>query len=508
MNSVKEISKIHPLAGKTVPVLSGIAFLSLLYLISRYNYLIFHNIAEMFSIVIAFSIFLFAWNSKRYFDNFCFVFLGIAYFHVGFLDSIHTLSYEGMPFFPAGTYYATQLWIATRFLESLSLLVAFSFLSTKRKINPAFVFFAFSAMTALIIGSVYYWNIFPIVFIKGKGLTPFKIISEYIICFIIILAIIRLYRHREDFDGKVFNYLLSSLVFTILAELFFTFYISMYGFSNLLGHFCKIISFKFIYESIIATGLNKPYDLLFRKLKEREDELIEANRTKDKFFSIISHDLKNPFTSLIGFSAALTENYENINEDTKKEFIKEIHDSAEQIYDLLDNLLNWSLTQTGSITHSPEKINFPSLAEKNITLMQRSAELKKIALTSNMESDTFIFADANMVNTVIRNLLSNAIKFTGNGGKVTVSSKRKEHFLEVTVSDTGIGISEENAKNIFQTDMRHLSMGTARETGTGMGLILCKDFIDRHGGKLWVESKPGIGSMFSFTLPLAQESTT
>jgi len=502
MNLTIHNTKKSSALKSVIIALMGLAFLILLYFVSRFNYLIFHNIAEMFSIVIAFSIFLFAWNSRRYLDNFCFIFLGIAYFHVGFLDLIHTLTYEGMPFFQDSSHYATQLWIATRFMESISLLIAFSFLSTERRLSSLPVFLVFSTVTAIILGTIFYWKIFPVTFINGKGLTPFKVISEYVICFIIVLAIIRLYRHRLDFDKKVFNYLLYSLFFTILAELSFTFYISMYGFSNLVGHFFKIISFKFIYESIIATGLNRPYDLLFRELKESEKGLKEANLTKDRLFSIIAHDLKNPFMSLIGFSGALMEHYDKLDEETKKDFTRDIHDSAEQIHDLLDNLLKWSLTQTGGISHNPKSVNLFLLLDECFSLMHRSACQKNIELKLDLENHTILMADVNMINTVIRNLLSNAIKFTEKGGTVTVSSKAKGDFVEISIADTGVGISHEDVEKIFFMDTRHLTMGTARERGTGIGLILCKDFTERHGGTIRVDSTPGVGSKFTFTLPV------
>jgi len=372
----------------------------------------------------------------------------------------------------------------------------------KKKINVLPVFFIFSTITGLILGSIFYWKVFPLTFIKGVGLTPFKIISEYVICFIIVLAIIRLYRNKAGFDKKVFNYLLYSLIFTILSELAFTFYISMYGFSNLVGHFFKIISFKFIYESIIATGLNRPYDLLFRELKKNETSLKEANQTKDRLFSIISHDLKNPFTSLIGFSGALLENYDRLDEETKKDFTKDIHESAEEIYNLLDNLLKWSLSQTGNLTQNTEKINMALLVEENISLMRRSAEHKEIELLSEIEDGSLLFADVNMVNAIMRNLLSNAIKYTGKGGSVTLSSKNAGNFLEISITDTGVGMSEEAREKIFRMDMNYSTLGTARESGSGLGLILCKDFIEKQGGEIWVESKTGVGSKFSFTLPL------
>jgi len=489
-------------ARMAINIVSAVFALFLLYLISFYDYLLFHTFAEVFSIVIAFSIFLFAWNSRKYLDNFCFIFLGIAYFHVAVLDLLHTLAYEGMPFFPAYSHYATEVWIAARYMESISFFIAFSFLSTSRRINPVFIFVLYSMISALIIGAIFFWEIFPVLFIHGKGLTLFKVVSEYIICFIIMVSIFILYRRKSAFDNKVFNYLLSSLVLTIFSELAFTFYINVYGFSNLVGHIFKIISFKLMYQAIIATGLTRPYDLLFRELKQSELALKEANQTKDRFFSIISHDLRAPFTSLMGFSETLIDSYDSFDEKTKKNFARAIYDSAEQIYNLLDNLLQWSLAQTNSIVFKPGKVDFSTVVDENISLMEKSAELKEITLVSAIDGDRVLFADINMLNTILRNLFSNAIKFTGKGGNITLSSTAKKDFLEITIADTGVGMSDEYMKKIFRIDEKHLTRGTEKETGTGIGLVLCKDFIEKHGGKIWVESKPGEGSRFSFTLPL------
>ena len=257
------ISKRYPyfIAGMLV-------FLGL-YLTSLHNYLLFHSLAEIFSIVVACGIFMVAWNSRRFLDNNYLLFLGIGYLFVGGLDLVHTLTYKGMGIFQGyGTNLATQLWIAARYTESLSLLIAPLFIRRKLKINLLFSSYLLALLLLLI--SIFYWNIFPLCFVEGVGLTPFKKISEYIISLILLASIALLLKNRTEFDRDVFKWVVWSILLTIASELAFTFYMDAYGLSNLLGHFLKIVSFYLIYKALIGMGLTRPYDLLFRHLKQSE----------------------------------------------------------------------------------------------------------------------------------------------------------------------------------------------------------------------------------------------
>ena len=257
------ISKRYPyfIAGMSV-------FLGL-YLTSLYNYLLFHSLAEIFSVVVACGIFMVSWNSRHFLDNNYLLFLGIGYLFVGGLDLVHTLTYKGMGIFQGyGTNLATQLWIAARYTESLSLLIAPLFIRRKLKINLLFSSYLLALLLLLI--SIFYWNIFPLCFVEGVGLTPFKKISEYIISVILLASIALLLKNRIEFDRDVFKWVVWSILLTIASELAFTFYIDAYGFSNLLGHFLKIVSFYLIYKALIGMGLTRPYDLLFRHLKQSE----------------------------------------------------------------------------------------------------------------------------------------------------------------------------------------------------------------------------------------------
>ncbi len=258
--------------------IAGISVFFGLYLASLYNYLLFHSLAEIFSIVVACGIFMVAWNSRRFLMNNYLLFIGIAYLFVGGLDLIHTLAYKGMGVIHGyETNLPTQLWIAARYMESLSLFLAPFFFGRKLRFNLVLV--GYASATFLLSLSIFYWDIFPVCFIEGIGLTPFKKISEYVISLILLGSIVLLLRNRREFEREVLRWIVCSIIVSIASELAFTFYMDAYGFSNLIGHFFKILSFYFIYKAIIETGLTKPYDLLSRNLK-RTEVLLREEKNK------------------------------------------------------------------------------------------------------------------------------------------------------------------------------------------------------------------------------------
>ncbi len=274
-----------------VTFLLGFSILFGLYLTSLYSYLLFHSLAEIFSIIIACGIFMIAWNSRRFLDNHYLLFIGIAYLFVGGLDLVHTLAYKGMGVFSGyNANLPTQLWIAARYLQSISLLLAPLWIGRKLKINSMLL--AYGVVVALLLLAIFPWQIFPDCFMEGRGLTPFKKISEYIISLILMTAIILLIQRRKEFDDIVFQLLNWSILTTIAAELAFTFYVSVYGLSNLVGHLFKVVSFYLIYKALIETGLVRPYDLLFRNLKKSE----EALRFSESKFSKAFRSSPSPVT--------------------------------------------------------------------------------------------------------------------------------------------------------------------------------------------------------------------
>jgi signal transduction histidine kinase/tetratricopeptide (TPR) repeat protein len=240
-----------------------------------------------------------------------------------------------------------------------------------------------------------------------------------------------------------------------------------------------------------------------KKLVESEENLKRLNGTKDKFFSIIAHDIKNPLGGIMGLSELVVKEFDELSDEEIKKFAALMHANSKSLYSLLENLLQWSKSQMGTIRFEPEKINLDETIEQIISIFQLNANKKEITLESNLQENLAVKADKDMVSAIIRNMVSNAIKFTRNGGKVVINTSKKDNEILVSVSDNGVGMTAEELGKIFRIDMHFTSLGTQSEAGTGLGLILCKEFVERHGGRIWVESEPEKGSRFFFTLPVS-----
>lgn len=248
--------------------------------------------------------------------------------------------------------------------------------------------------------------------------------------------------------------------------------------------------------------LNQKLNEANHKLLESEKHLINTNRTKDKFFSIISHDLRNPFASIVSFSRILKREIHELTKDELRELALELDKSVLKINNLLENLLQWSRAQTGKINYHPEYIALKAIVLENINLFSGNAREKNIEILDLIDEDLVVFADMNMTHTVVRNLLSNALKYTNPGGKIELNSMMEENQVVISVADNGVGISEENIAKLFRVDTLHTTFGTGDEKGSGLGLLLCKEFIEKQGGEISLESTEGEGTVFRFSLPL------
>lgn len=239
------------------------------------------------------------------------------------------------------------------------------------------------------------------------------------------------------------------------------------------------------------------------KIEHQRDELETLNAMKDRFFAIISHDLKNPFTSLLSLSQSLSENFQDFEPDELDEFLKRVNKSAWQIFNLLENLLTWSRSQTGKLDFAPQKVNVTEALNTTYNLMLATAEKKQIDFSVSSEPDLCMFVDNNMMMTVLRNLAHNAIKFTNPEGRVNISAtKNGNDFIQFVVEDNGIGLSKEDQEKLFRIDVKTKSIGKSTEKGTGLGLILCQEFIQKNGGDIHIESEEEKGSRFVFRVPV------
>lgn len=321
----------------------------------------------------------------------------------------------------------------------------------------------------------------------------------------------------------IFFYKPSSEEFTIMADIY---PINLAGFAiNRIQYKLRYKAFKSGYlleqekhktEELYKQTLSINRDLQLKteeviahkeEIEEKNQKLQESNATKDKFLAIISHDLMGPFNILLGFSDVLKESFE-ANEDIEeqKQYVDYIHQNINKTYKLLENLLIWSRSQKDGMEFNLEKTNLFLMSKETIDLLKQPAQTKLIQIENKISSEINIEADQNMLATILRNLISNAIKFTPKEGKVVLDAKivngeNQDKIIEISVQDSGVGISPEIQSKLFSISEGISTKGTEKEEGTGLGLILCKEFVEKHGGEIYVESDPGKGSTFIFTLP-------
>jgi PAS domain S-box-containing protein len=601
-----------------VTILLGALVLFGLYLTSRHSYLLFHSLTEIFSVVVAFGIFVLTWNSRRFIDNSYILFLGIAYLFIGTIDLVHTLAYEGMGVFPGyDSNLATQLWIAVRYLQSVSFLVAPLLIG--RKLRTPFVFLGYMVVTSLLFVSIFYWDNFPVCYVDGVGLTLFKRISEYVISLIFLASILLLYRRRREFDTSVFRFLVASIGVTICSELAFTLYTGPYTLPNMVGHLLKIVSVYLMYRAIIWTGLAKPYSLLFRNLKRSEEALQESeanyrmlvesspdgiisvndkvriidcnegvcqllgysreelkgkdfrellasalpdklsfyydqlaqkglvesefeflgrggrtipvwakivgaydangrlsqalvyirdiaerkklDQLKDEFIGLVSHELRSPLTVIMGaVNTALTEGA-RLSREEMRQLLQDAAWETEALSHLLGNLLELSRARADRLFLSREPINVKDIVKDVVDKIKRQSSNHSFE-TDLPKALPPVHADQLRLERILYNLLENAVKYSPDGGKIRISARLENDHMVIGVSDEGIGISLHDQAKLFSPFERLAAQRLEGVKGIGLGLLVCRRLVEAHGGRIWVESEPGRGSTFYFTLPL------
>lgn len=281
-------------------------------------------------------------------------------------------------------------------------------------------------------------------------------------------------------------------------------------------------------EQLIETNkkLSKEVTFLEKKLQEQTIKLIKINKllkkqnyqikanqsklqyiseTKNKFFSIIAHDLKNPFNALLGFSNYLEKTYDKSDDSKRKKYISFIKDSGDKLHRLINNLVEWSNAQRGKTLYNPQNIHIKNIFKEVIALTAPFSKDKNISISINDKTDMMAYADVVMISAVIKNLLSNAIKYTTEGGAINISSKITNTKIEISIMDNGVGIKPENLNKLFKLGEKVQTPGTNKELGTGLGLLLCKEYINKHNSKIWANSEVDKGSTFTFTLPLPKK---
>lgn len=299
----------------------------------------------------------------------------------------------------------------------------------------------------------------------------------------------RLQREKAELERQSFilTSLFSLLVIVVLMILFY---------------FRKRATNVLVVSNITIEGQNARLLELNENLRKSESTLRHSNTTKDKFISIIAHDLKNPMHS-IGFSADLMINYfDSLNDDKKKDHLKGIYKTSNHAYDLLENLLHWAMAQSKSMNYEPDEINVSEIIKDVVDLSFGSADNKNIIIINNINTPYIVYADKNMIETVVRNLLSNSIKFCNENGTIELSFYIVNEYAIIEITDNGIGIPEKSLEKLFKIEEQISTPGTMKESGTGLGLLLCKEFVNINRGDIWVDSIFGHGSTFKFTIPM------
>jgi signal transduction histidine kinase len=486
-----------------------------IYLSSLYSYLLFHSLVEIFSIIVACGIFMVAWNSRSLQDNNCLLFLGLAYLIVAGLDLVHTLSYKGMGIFESyGANLATQLWIAGRSTESVSLLIAPLFL--RRKLHPYWAATAFAAIFAVLLAMIFYWDIFPDCFVDGVGLTPFKIYSEYAICLIFAASALILYWNRNFFDPKILLLLITAIAVSICSELAFTRYISVYGFSNQLGHFLKIISFYLIYKAIIETGLVRPYSLLFRDLKQSQEELKKSHeeletRVRERTAQlersnaelreltyVASHDLQEPLRKIQVMGSRLLHKLEGTIDEHSRDYLQRMQRSASRMQALIDAMLTYSRLTTEKRGFS--RVPLDEVVRDAVSRLQKT--LDETGGRVHVEALPELVVEPSTLREMFVHLMGNALKFRREDTEPFVkvySGPVLDGKAQIFVEDNGIGFEPRYLDRIFAPFQRLHDL--SRYGGIGIGLTICRKIIESHGGTITARSTPGQGSTFIVTLP-------
>ncbi|QWR78770.1 MASE3 domain-containing protein [Candidatus Magnetomonas plexicatena] len=499
-------------AGLLRIVLLWALILSALYISSLFGYLVFHTFAELFSIVIAFTIFTLSYNTRRYMKNNYLFFIGITYLFLAIVDTLHTLTYKGMNVIHTqGVGSATELWVAARYVESISFLAAPFFLF-KEKINKILIFTIYSAVTLLIFVSIFIWHTFPACYVDGFGLTPFKKTSEYIICLILVASMWLLLKNKRFFDKDILRLLTASIAFTILTELCFTLYVGLYDFMNMLGHFSKVISYYFIYKAIIVTGINRPFDLMFRDLSVSKEEALKANKAKSDFMANMSHEIRTPMNTIIGMTELAMEMSAL---EKQKEYLSIVKGAANSLLSIINEILDIMKIESGRLELERIDFSVKSVLEAACDMFIVIAKKKGLSLNYSISSDVpdELNGDPTRLRQILINLTGNAIKYTTEGGvDVTLSisdDQSDDEYMNLlfSVKDTGIGIAADRKDAIFERFTQADSSTTRNYGGSGLGLTISRELVHLMNGRIWMESELGVGSAFFFTVKLKKSKT-
>lgn len=336
----------------------------------------------------------------------------------------------------------------------------------------------------------------------GFGLTPFKKTSEYIICLILVASMWLLLKNKRFFDKDILRLLTASIAFTILTELCFTLYVGLYDFMNMLGHFSKVISYYFIYKAIIVTGINRPFDLMFRDLSVSKEEALKANKAKSDFMANMSHEIRTPMNTIIGMTELAMEMSAL---EKQKEYLSIVKGAANSLLSIINEILDIMKIESGRLELERIDFSVKSVLEAACDMFIVIAKKKGLSLNYSISSDVpdELNGDPTRLRQILINLTGNAIKYTTEGGvDVTLSisdDQSDDEYMNLlfSVKDTGIGIAADRKDAIFERFTQADSSTTRNYGGSGLGLTISRELVHLMNGRIWMESELGVGSAFS-----------
>lgn len=478
------------------------------------NYLPIHSALEIFSIIVSMLAFSMAWENRSENKYNTTIIVASTFFGVAIIDFAHVLSFPGMPNFvtPSSANKSIYFWLVGRFAIALSMVFLVS--STPKTFKSSFTKYKILLVT-LLFCSFFYWiallrpELLPDSFIEGEGLTTFKIYTEAVVVSLLIVAFIILVKRCKILANNYdLNNIIMAMSLMVFSELFFMLFTTHADLYNFLGHIYKAASYFYFYRALFQQSIQKPFAELDKKNQELQVAKLAAEKAsiaKSQFLANISHEIRTPMNAILGLTEIIIE-----TEDPKEksEYIALLKQSEEHLLNLVNNVLTSSRMDTGLLDLHFREFNLHTELVHNEKTLKIIAAKKNLNFSLNIDPavPTKVYGDLSKLNQVLINLIDNAIKFTDQGFiKVNVSSlevKGKEVTILVCVQDSGIGIPADKWEILFQNFSQVDSSPTRQYGGTGLGLAISKKIIEALSGKIWLDSKPGVGSVFSFTMTL------